>query len=219
MVIFSIIPCEIFTVFLMIKFSGEKQSWLSFVKMLNHFVIVVCLISTEHGLIKSLLKVEETNNNMMCVVVDMIILIIVDIPDLPYPFDFIMLSMDIMFICFTLWNHGNGAQVYHLVKNGCILLLGIWYIVKREKARFKIQKILYKEIKGLHKYKEFLDSMPEGLAIINEQAEVIFSNKSLTSMLDTKEIDITLRKLKNNQWFQKESKQKRRELEHSWLAE
>jgi PAS domain-containing protein len=219
MVIFSIIPCEIFTVFLMMKFTGEKQSWLSVVKMLNHFVIVVCLISTEHGLIKSLLKIEETNNNMMCVVVDMIILIIVDIPDLPYPFDFIMLSMDIMFICFTLWNHGNGAQVYHLVKNVCILLLGIWYIVKREKARFKIQKILYKEIKGLHKYKEFLDSMPEGLAIINEQAEVIFSNKSLTSMLDTKEIDITLRKLKNNQWFQKESKQKRRELEHSWLAE
>jgi len=37
-------------------------------------------------------------------------------------------------------------------------------------------------------------------------------------MLDTKEIDITLRKLKNNQWFQKQSKLKRRELEHSWLT-
>ena len=36
-------------------------------------------------------------------------------------------------------------------------------------------------------------------------------------MLDTKEIDITLRKLKNNQWFQKQSKVITRELEHSWL--
>ncbi len=77
--------------------------------MMAHFAILVCLIGTEHGLIKSLLKIEETNNNMMCVVVDMIILIIVDIPDLPYPFDFITLSMDIGYICYKLWNHGNGA--------------------------------------------------------------------------------------------------------------
>jgi len=55
-----------------------------------------------------------------------------------------------------------------LLKTLGILILGVWFIIKREKAQFKIQKILYKEIKGLHKYKEFLDSMPEGLAIINE---------------------------------------------------
>ncbi len=136
--------------------------------MMVHFVLVVTLISTEHGLIKSLLKVEETNNNMMCVVVDMIILIIVDIPDLPYPCNFIMLSGDICYISYKMWNHGNGATMSNLIKNILILMMGVWYIVKREKARFKIQKILYKEIKGLHKYKEFLDSMPEGLAIINE---------------------------------------------------
>ena len=168
MVVFALIPCEIFTVFLLIKFNGEKQSWLTIVKMINHFVIVVCLMKTEHGLIKNLLKVEETNSNMMCVVVDMIILIVVDIPDLPYPFDFIMLTMDISYICKILWNDGNGAGLYHLLKTLGILILGVWFIIKREKAQFKIQKILYKEIKGLHKYKEFLDSMPEGLAIINE---------------------------------------------------
>jgi hypothetical protein len=102
MVTFSLLPCVIFAIYILVKFTGEKQSWLSIVKMVNHFVIVVCLISTEHGLIKSLLKVEETNNNMMCVVVDMIILIVVDIPDLPYPFDFTMLSMDICYICYKL---------------------------------------------------------------------------------------------------------------------
>ena len=106
--------------------------------MIVHFVMVVCLISTEHGLIKSLLKVEETNNNMMCVVVDMIILIIVDIPDLPYPFNFTLLGMDICYISYKLWNHGNGATPANLIKNILILLMGILYIIKREKARFKI---------------------------------------------------------------------------------
>jgi len=36
-------------------------------------------------------------------------------------------------------------------------------------------------------------------------------------MLDTKEIDITLRQLTNNKWFKNQTKIKKYELEHNWL--
>ena len=40
--------------------------------------------------------------------------------------------------------------------------------------------------------------MPEGLAIINEQCDVIFCNKSLKKILQSQDVDLTLRHLKNN---------------------
>ena len=86
---------------------------------------------------------DQVNNNMMCVVVDIIILIIIDIPDMPYPMNGALLSIVIIYICFKLFNGGEGAQLYHLLKTMTILLLALWYIFQRDRARFRIQKIMY----------------------------------------------------------------------------
>ena len=93
--------------------------------MVNHLVIVICLIDTEHGLINSLLGEGAKNDNMVCVIVDIIILIIIDVPDLPYPFNIILFGSDIGYICFKLWNHGDGAKLYHISKTVIVLLLGL----------------------------------------------------------------------------------------------
>jgi len=60
------------------------------------------LVYTEFGLIKALLDTEEANNNVICVVVDVIILIFIDMPDLPYPYNIGLFSVDVMFIIFKL---------------------------------------------------------------------------------------------------------------------
>ena len=65
------------------------------------------------------------NDNMVCVIVDVIILIIIDVPDLPYPFNIILFGSDIGYISYKLWNHGNGAKLYHISKTVIVLLLGI----------------------------------------------------------------------------------------------
>jgi hypothetical protein len=143
MVFFSLLPIQIFAVQILIKFAGKKQNWLSVVKIINHFVIVFCIIDTEHGMTQSLLNSDTPNSNMECVLIDMIFLIIIDIPDLPFPFDIFLLSGDASFLLYKAWNSGHGAQSYHIVKSVFLLLLCIWYMSNRENAKFNIQKILY----------------------------------------------------------------------------
>ena len=73
----------------------------------------------------------------------------------------------------------------------------------------------------MHKYKEFLNSMPEGMAIINEHQEVVFVNKALHKMLNTNphDVDVRLLRLKNSEMEKNESLLIREKIENKYLEQ
>jgi len=42
-----------------------------------------------------------------------------------------------------------------------------------------MQEMIYDEIKSISKYQQFLNSLPDGMAIIGQREEIIFANKAL----------------------------------------
>jgi len=68
----------------------------------------------------------------MMVVVDLIFMMIVDIPDLPYPLDISLLTFDGLYLCARLSMGSIGANNAHGIKTAFIILCSIWYLYKKE---------------------------------------------------------------------------------------
>ena len=78
-----------------------------------------------------------------------------------------------------------------------------------------------KEIEQLNQYKECLNSLPNGVAIIDESQEVIFTNKALLDIVENKNKNIqkNLLQLKNARYYQKGSNKLKQKIEENFQKE
>ena len=142
-VVFVMLPLQIFVVESMKRFQGLRLSWFSIIKILCHLTTVVTLIESESAMITSM-DIPQ-NFNIALVLLDLLYLAIVDIPEIPYPLNLVVVLIDGLYI--SLKFQSIGANSYQTYKSILLALLCVWYMNKRKNHDFNIQKMMYSEIR------------------------------------------------------------------------
>jgi PAS domain-containing protein len=197
----------------MTKMYGQSLGWFSVVKVIVHEILVISFFETEIMMNKTM-KVDP-NYNIGLVVLDIALLLLVDVPYMPYPMNVFCVLTDGLFLSYRFLV--EGVPWYICFKSMILVLLCAIYLIKDEKSKFKIQSMINEEIIQLNQFKECLNAMPEGVAIINQNLEVVFSNSALSKIIGQTEEEFNILKLKNADYFQKQSQKIRQKIEEEYL--
>ncbi len=178
---------------------GRSLSWFSLVKIMVHEILVISFFETE-VMMNETMKIPP-NYNIALVVMDIGLLLLIDVPYMPYPMNVFCILTDGLYLSYRFLI--LGVPWYICFKSMILVLLCAIYFIQDEKCKFKIQTMINEEIIQLNQFKECLNAMPEGVAIINQNQEVVFSNVALSKIIGQTEEEFNILKLKNADYFKK----------------